>query len=197
MIVLISGKQRSGKDSLAEELDLYSHQAFIDKFYPILKVSFAAPIKTIVSAIEDRLGPLDVAQRSRMAQIIGTEIGRELYGDDIWIRKMRSQIGSHRGLYSSDVLFLITDCRFKNEFEAFPEALRVRLTCPENIRKARSEGKWRDTTDHISETDLDDYERLGLFDLVIDTSKVDSKGAAELVRAQLLKNSWMEKRKKA
>jgi hypothetical protein len=66
------------------------------------------------------------------------------------------------------VLFIVSDCRFRNEFDGFPDAFKVRLECDRDIRKSRC-SQWRENDTHISETDLDGYAEEGKFDCVIDT----------------------------
>jgi hypothetical protein len=95
------------------------------------------------------------------------------------------------------IVFIVADCRFQNEFDAFPEALRVRLTASEDVRRTRT-NSWRENTSHPSEIDLDGYEAEGKFDLVFDTSTAERntpEHCAEMILAQLQKQSWIEKRK--
>jgi hypothetical protein len=93
------------------------------------------------------------------------------------------------------VLVIIDDCRFPNEFEAFPEALRVRLNADEKVRKLRTEA-WRENTLHPSEVSLDIYDIEGKFDLYLQTDIKESspEHCATLITAQLLKKAWIEKR---
>lgn len=92
-------------------------------------------------------------------------------------------------------LVIIDDCRFTNEFDAFPQALRVRLNAAEDVRKGRAES-WRENTVHPSEVGLDLYDIEGKFDLYLQTDLAESspKHCATLITAQLLKRTWIEKR---
>jgi hypothetical protein len=91
---------------------------------------------------------------------------------------------------------VIGDCRFENEFDAFPHALRVRLGCPEEVRKSRC-SMWRENTQHPSEIGLDKYAKEGWFDLYLHTDSISSNGAFNLTMAQLDKGNWTDKRKTA
>lgn len=65
-------------------------------------------------------------------------------------------------------LIIVDDCRFENEFDALPEALRIRLEAREEVRRLRADS-WREDVFHPSETGLDKYCEEGKFDLVFNT----------------------------
>lgn len=221
MIILISGKQRAGKDTLAD--GILANQRRIPSF-EIHRMSFAEPIKQIHDSVRRTMsqytGGLDLTKTKpdrRLMQLIGTEWGREVFGPEVWINALKERMMVHHRRYVSmqgmrdrilqnnalagakDAklpvpLFVISDCRFPDEFEAFPEALRVRIECQRDIRKLRdTENKWGDET-HRSETALDDYSINKRFDLYLDSGSMTAQGMVELTLAQLLKGSWPEKR---
>ena len=67
------------------------------------------------------------------------------------------------------MMIIIDDARFKNEIDGFPEAFKIRLRCSRDVRKERADA-WRDTEDHISETDLDEYDQMPeKFNLILNT----------------------------
>lgn len=99
--------------------------------------------------------------------------------------------------YDTRILALVDDLRFVNEFHA-PERLRdvvssltgvdvsvntevyrFRIECPEEIRKARNLETWRENSQDISETDLDQYAVDGKFDC---TFWSDTMSASDLAR---------------
>jgi dephospho-CoA kinase len=51
----------------------------------------------------------------KLLQVVGTDIGRELYGDDVWINKLLSEL-------DPDTSYVIDDVRFPNEAQALRES---------------------------------------------------------------------------
>lgn len=216
-IVMISGKQGSGKSTLTRELiRRVSHK----KNWDALELRFA---KVIYDLHDDILRTMkfygfDVPVKDgELLQLLGTEWGRKRYGEDIWVTAVKNVIADIEkarlatlegrksdGLevkhmipsevpMNENLLLVISDCRFMNEFKAFPEALRVRLRCHHEIRRSRAES-WRENAMHASEINLDDVDRAGEFDLYLQTDEVSVQGCADLVLAKLDKGGWIEKR---
>lgn len=187
-IVLISGKQGSGKTTLANEL---KKNLVFRKALNITSVKFAGIIYAIHNyAVEtmESLGFSSNHKHGDLLQFLGTEWGRKNFGDDVWVKATRSRIDA-----LETPIVIIDDCRFENEFDGFPEALRVRLECPEEIRKIRCDS-WRDATNHPSEISLDNYVKNGKFDLIFYTDKQSTDHCVEIIMAKLDKNNWIEKR---
>lgn len=126
MIIGICGFQSSGKDTIAELL--------INK-YGFKKLSFAGALKDMVSIIfgwsRDKLEGLTKEDREwrekvdywwskklempqltprYVLQYFGTEMFRNHWHPDIWVRVVENQI-----INQKEVNFVITDCRFENE----------------------------------------------------------------------------------
>lgn len=189
-IVMISGKMGSGKSTLTRKLLELENQRG-----PAMELRFAEAIYDMHDFCRDYLKNCGIKvpdKDGKLLQLLGTDWGRASYGENVWVDIVKNSVIHAEG-FSPQQLIVISDCRFMNEFDAFPEALRVRLVCGEDTRKNRAES-WRENTQHPSEIDLDQYSFDKRFDLYIDTEKVDSNAAATLVRAQLDKNVWMEKR---
>lgn len=145
---------------------------FIDMgIYPRV-INFASTIYNIhdyALKTMHNLGILtDVKKDGKLLQLLGTEWGRSI-DPDIWVQATRATVDA-----SIAPITIIGDCRFRNEFDAFPDALRVRLHAPRIVRKNRCES-WRDNEDHPSETDLDVYDVLHRFDLDISTFALDTE----------------------
>jgi len=124
MIIGLSGYAQSGKDTVAEVLCLN---------YGFKRISFADGIKDAIYRlnpyiINDGLGDStwrvgdevddhgwDEAKQHpevrRLLQVLGTEVGREMFGEDVWINKAFKQIGEQERIVISDV-------RFPNEANA-------------------------------------------------------------------------------
>lgn len=117
-IIGITGKARSGKDTAGDVL--YKKQGFY-------KMAFAKPIKDALERMflaykpefnfgqnkEDNLEGLDVSPRV-LAQTLGTEWGRNIIHEDIWVKIMEKRINTMRELTNVKG-FVITDVRFENE----------------------------------------------------------------------------------
>jgi hypothetical protein len=86
-----------------------------------------------------------------------------MYGDNVWVDALVKEIndGPHDTV-------IVDDARFENEFDAFPNAVRIRLDAPGTVRKERCDA-WRDNENHPSEIGLDRYHIEGKFDAVYPT----------------------------
>lgn len=206
-MVVLSGKQGSGKTTITKALIKAIEQR---TDWEAVEVRFAQAIYQMHDAIRDYMRNLGFKTPDKMGellQFLGTDFGRKQFGDDVWVdcvkgvirnvETMRDQIVTHgsaeeQGI-KKNLLYVVSDCRFKNEFKAFPEALRVRLHADEMVRKARADS-WRENVDHPSETDLNEYDAFGMFDLDLDTQTVNVTGCVTLILAQLDKGSWISKR---
>lgn len=129
-----------------------------------------------------------------LLQYLGTEFGRDGYGVNVWVDILKKKIEPLMKPGNTRILINIDDCRFENEFDAFPSALRVRLECPEHIRKTRADA-WRDNVNHPSEIGLDQYAEDGKFDMYFWTDDDSVNHCRDMILAQLQKQNWIEKRK--
>ena len=112
MIIGISGKAGSGKDTVAD---------YLVQSYGFTKVSFASTLKNMLSAAgfpepsnrddkEKLIDGFDFSWR-HAAQTLGTEWGRVCLDDDIWVKLTMRNLEPHRNYVFSDV-------RFPNEADA-------------------------------------------------------------------------------
>lgn len=206
-IILISGPQGSGKSTITEAL---RKSLEARKYWEAIELRFASAIYQMHDAIRDYMRSLGFHAPEKMGdllQYLGTDFGRKNFGDDVWVNCVKSlihniqvtrdQLSTHaeaQGI-KENLAILISDCRFRNEFDAFPEALRVRLQAPELVRKARAEA-WRENTKHPSEVDLDSYAESGKFDLYLNTMDTPVVGCVTLIEAKLDKGGWVERRER-
>lgn len=152
-IVGLSGYARSGKDTIADYLVLN---------HGFRKMSFAAPMRDSLYALNPMVGatkrlvdvidefgwdgykesPWGVEMRELM-QRFGTEVGRNLFGQNFWIEQALSQV-----MDGEKVVF--ADVRFPNEADA------VIASGGPVVRVTR--GDLAPANAHISEHALDDYD---------------------------------------
>lgn len=111
-------------------------------------------------------------------QRVGTEEGRDVFGQDLWVNYIREWIMVHaeRGIKR----FIISDVRFKNEFDIISEefnGINIRVNAPDRNRKkliqeaGGDERKLVILSSHISEKDLDEGRK---FDYEIDNDPQDN-----------------------
>lgn len=189
-VILLSGKMGSGKSTLQNNLkrwlsvrgDKVDILNFADVLYQIHD--------SCINIINRYIEPRNIVKDGPLLQLLGTEWGRKTISEDIWVKCLQKKVEQSSARY-----IIVGDCRFQNEFNAFPNALRVRLLCNREERKRRC-SMWRDNEAHPSEIDLDGYSDSEKFDLYLHTDIDGAEQLVHLVVAQLQKNSWIEKRKK-
>lgn len=176
LTILISGKQGSGKTTLAESLCNSINVMMNERNIRAQHLSFAEPLYKMHNAVLSEMSSMgfDVpAKDGDLLQALG-DYARKKYGDDVFVKAVKAKIARTME-YASKLegfIAVISDCRFKSEWSAFPDAFTVRLNCPVEIRRKRIEEtpgqSWRENQDHASETELD----LTEFDLTYQTDTV-------------------------
>ena len=128
-IIALSGYARSGKDTIADHLEsLGWHRA---AFAQTLRASLEALNPIITSSDEGFLRYRDILglvgyeagkeiypEFRELLQRMGTEVGRNLLGQNIWVEATMKSIQEA----PSGTSWVLTDCRFPNEFEAVKAA---------------------------------------------------------------------------
>lgn len=188
MILLISGKQGSGKSTLQSSVIKNWNRYKSHRAWPI---NFADPLYKMhdfcVGYLKDH-GIERPVKDGPLLQVLGTEWGRNTVGPDIWVNFAKARIQKlldPTKISCEFPLFVIGDCRFENEFDGFPQALKIRLECDEVTRKARC-SSWRENSSHASEVSLDFYAEKQKFDLNFNTGISSVEMISDLVTARLL-----------
>lgn len=153
MIVGITGYARHGKNTIGDIL--------VNK-YNFIQLAFADKVKECALAINPiifnyighnvhldeyvtKLGWDEAKQHvevRRLLQHIGTEMGRDIFGDNIWVNLVMNQIEPNKD-------YVITDVRFQNEVDA------IHLACGEVWRVIRPFYDNNVGTKHSSESKID------------------------------------------
>jgi hypothetical protein len=174
MIIGISGKIGSGKDTLSVVINYLADKSAPDSFnrweqpveeFTYKNKKYAENLKCMVCFLigcnridlEDRefkekeLGEeWDGLTPRKILQLLGTEAGREIIHPNIWVNSLFAD-------YTTDSNWIITDVRFPNEAQAIKDRGGIVL------RIERPGGESHCGGAHASETALDDYD----FDIVI------------------------------
>ena len=178
MIISITGKIGSGKDTIADIIMQYTpyHDWEIKKFAGKLK-----DIAEILSGVpkinfEDQefkkqnMGAEWGMTYRDLLQKLGTEAMRNGLHENVWVNALFADY--HFNIEEDEQMpnWLITDCRFPNELEAVKTHKGI------TIKVIRDSGNTIGTT-HASETALDDYTE---WDYV-----VDNNGSIEDLKTQV------------
>lgn len=196
MIILISGKQGSGKTTLSDGL----RELFGKNMHKVDVIKFADPFYHLHNVLWDYMGKygykLNKAKDGELLQYLGTDWARKTIDNDIWanicFKRAVECIENNKALptfNNKDGIVLIDDLRFKNELDVFGKydvdtpIVSIRLECDEDVRKERC-SYWRENTNHPSEVDLDDC--VNKFNIIINTNLLDAQSTLMTVYEALL-----------
>jgi hypothetical protein len=119
MIIGLSGYAQSGKDTIAEILvtEGFTRIAFADIMREALLAlnPYAGKyrLQEYVSVNTWDVAKVSMPEVRRLLQYFGTDVGRELFGEDFWIQQLKRRYD----LYDPTKNWVISDCRFLNEAE--------------------------------------------------------------------------------
>ena len=139
-LILITGHAGEGKTTLSNKLS--SH-------FGIKSYALADPLKDMAKALFELFEKTVSEDKKNMRkyyQQIGTEICRKTFGEDIWCKALEERMDK------TDTLAIISDIRFKNEYEYFKkryETIFVRVYNP-SFRE-------EDVMKHSSETYINEF----------------------------------------
>ena len=167
------GNMGCGKNYIAEKI-------FLPKLKPkpTLVMAFADHFKITAICFQNLsydkvFGEKDDHTRKTLQQL-GTELGRDKYGDDIWLRVMYNwmKVYTERGIER----IIITDARFENEINFIKklEGKVIKIYAPDRnmdrlIKESNGdEMKIKELSKHRSETFIEEFQE---YDYIINNSK--------------------------
>lgn len=116
ILIGLTGRAQAGKDSVAD---------YLEQAHGVYRTAFADAIKNALYAAlgedmdeGDKEAPIAWIGKSRreLMQTLGTEWGRQLIGEDIWIRALERNFTQWEDAIAHCAGYLmITDVRFENE----------------------------------------------------------------------------------
>ena len=118
MIIGLTGKARSGKDTVAEHLSVahgFSHYWFSKPMKDACRVMFGWDDRHLYGELKEVIDPHYGVSPRVALQTLGTEWGRNTINSDMWILRAQREMQQHECL-------VISDCRFDNEAEAILNA---------------------------------------------------------------------------
>lgn len=158
MIIGLSGYAQSGKDEIAKILleEGFERAAFADTLREALMAlnplaGYGVFLKDVVTMLGWEDAKRNYPEVRRLLQRMGTEAGRDIFGEQIWVNKTLGKLDPQKN-------YIITDVRFQNEADAIRDlgGQMWRVTRP-------SHGP---INSHSSEIDLDNY----VFDYTVENN---------------------------
>lgn len=154
----MAGVARSGKDTVAHYLK-YTHHfrtyAFADPLKEAASKMFGIPLEHFYdSKYKEVTDPFWGISPREMAQKLGTEGGRRVFGEDLWIKRAEQEWNDYKDQFNGkrdmsfypdrdENGFIITDVRFENEADFIRKnngiVIHVKRNSIEKVREHESE----------------------------------------------------------
>lgn len=164
MLIGLCGPAGAGKNTVASVLG-WRQVAFADPLYRMISAMTGLPVERLQDrSLKER--PIEWVGKSprQLLQTLGTEWGRGLVSDDVWVKATMHEI---QPWLSAGENVAITDVRFNNEAEA------IRAVGGRIIRVARGVFLAGDAASHVSEA--------GISPLLVD-AEIDNSGSLDDLR---------------
>lgn len=179
LVAGVAGFARHGKDEIGKHLIRdydFERYAFADPLKRACAEMFGIPLEHFYSMeFKEKENEFWGFSPREMAQLLGTEGGRELFRDDIWVRRAQMEFDNLNSNLSGMV---ITDVRFENEAAWVREMGGVMIHVYRPGYEDHSVGK----ANHASEAGLEAHS--GDFSIVNDGTIADLQFAVDEVMAK-------------
>lgn len=181
-VILISGKQGSGKSTLTENL-IVKLEDYGESVTYLKNAGIIYEMHDAINNVASKYGIRTETKDRVLLQWLGTEWGREIRGDNVWVDAVSNKIQQT----TVGGFVIIDDVRFPNELSVGNNVNRfsIRLEASEEARRNRCPA-WGNNTNHPSETALDNH--LGSFNLVVNTDMIDQRETSEYVFNHLIEH---------
>lgn len=171
-VIGISGKFGSGKDFI-------THKYFSPLGFKQFSMAWHFKVWLVGkgAATHEEVFYTKPPEIRKMLQQEGTELGRNVYGENVWINTTYEWFNLIGEVWNENN-FIIPDIRFKNEAEAVKNngGKLIRIVAPTRTANAPYPEEARR---HISETELDDYDGFDYF-LFNDVNETEHSTTAQL-----------------
>lgn len=152
-VLAFFGQQQSGKTTAAQHLVTnkgFQRLSFADTLYDMMGVLLQGNLRQQDKEVGQV--PLEGKSIRYAMQTLGTEWGRNMLGQNIWVTAMAQKL---KALELTNANIVIDDCRFFNEYEMlqtfdckFIEIVRPGL--PDTVGSHASEREWTSFTPNLS-----------------------------------------------
>lgn len=172
LIIGLAGKMGVGKNYIADEL----HKILEKKGIHVIKIAFADQLKiNCICKYNIPFNEVYTGEKNNkirtLLQKTGTEEGRDVYGENIWINYIDTWIKVLAKGSLNKIVFIITDVRFKNEADYIKKNQGKVINIIAPLRNKNRLMTEKSDANHLSEIDLDDYKT---FDYII-RNDIDDK----------------------
>ena len=174
MVILVSGKSGSGVTSFSEALRSY----WGNRGIACWRYSMTEPLQEMAKAVYLVGGhygitspPEGAASDLDLVKMLEHDWGHKK-DPAIWINTAKSKMRQVTDRWEELGFFYIVileDVFYPSQFDAWPDALSIRLECASSVRFSRL-GVAATHTEHPSEAALDSYVHQGRFDIVLNSA---------------------------
>lgn len=117
-LIGMSGMARSGKDTVGTHLVEhfnFKQYALADPLKRACAEMFGLPLIDFYEGDREKINEFWGFSPREMAQLMGTECGRQVFRDDIWIKRAEMEYETMSAFVHAGMV--VTDCRFENEVQ--------------------------------------------------------------------------------
>lgn len=194
ILITLTGKQGSGKSSLAQGLhECLMQRLGLETGYRVVsgvrETTIAGPLYEISAFIDSEIRGVAHEKNGKLLQGIG-DAYRSAFGESSLIEHAMSAISlSHAEM--DPLAVVVSDARLPSEVAAFRQYaekigavfVAVSLTADQDLRKARTKS-WREETQHKTESAMD-AAADGFFDVTLDTGVLSKEQTLQTVMSVL------------
>ena len=143
----IAGPAGSGKDEVADAIvrlnPKYSKDSFAAPLKDMLRIGLSLSEEQISGGLKETVSPVYGRSPRNMMQTLGTDWGRQLVGDDVWLRAFDRRLKGNT---------VVSDVRFENEAAYVREhGVLIHVVRPRDLNTTAM----GDNSSHVSESGIE------------------------------------------